>query len=73
VKEKKGKSWDSLGSDISDFAVPESHTSYMRSNFLTQKVPEKKAEPVVEEENKENASPNVQPDEEDERVVGDDM
>ena len=45
----------------------------MRSNFLKQKVPEKKPEPVVEEENKENANPNVQPDEDDDRVVGDDM
>ena len=45
----------------------------MRSNFLKQKVPEKKPEPVVEEENKENANPNVQPEEDDDRVVGDDM
>ena len=73
VKEKKAKTWDSLGSGISTFAVPESHTSYMRSNFLKQKVPEKKPEPVVEEENNENANPNVQPDEDDDRVVGDDM
>ena len=34
VKQEKRKTWDSLGSDISNFAVPESHTSYMRSNFL---------------------------------------
>lgn len=47
----------------------------MKSNFLHQKIPEKKPEPVVEEENKENANPNVtkEPEEDDDRAVGDDM